>query len=571
MCVPGESHATTELSVGDTNIPNDDVAALVALAESHLPQQAEAKVYLAGSELVLEVPVDQLSPTSKFTLFPETQGLFSPHTQLSWQVEGDKAKTKIALDAEQLSQLVRVGVLNAVVTIRNGKEHAYVIASAFEQVQSSIGKASEAITLNIEKMAQVETPKAILFIAFLAFVGGIILNIMPCVLPVIGIKVLHLVQMKNEGRWKTFQLGLSFTFGVLLSFWVLAGSIFALQRAGTVVGWGFQLQEPLFVVTMILILFLFSLSLFGLFEVGTSISSLAAETQGTVGRKNSNFASFISGILATLIATPCTGPLLGSMLGFTATLDWHIGLLVFTSLGFGVAFPFLLLSLLPELAVILPRPGAWMVTFKQFLGFCMLATVLWLTWVLNAQVGPLDLPFLFALFFVIAIGAWIWGVWGTPIRHPFVRFIAACLALVLIGGPSYSLVQIVRSGRDFPMVTKQEGDYIPYSEKAVQEALAAGKTVFVDFTAKWCLTCQTNKLALRSKRVLEAFKQHNVEFFIADWTRNDPTITMALRALGRNSVPVYALYLNGSKTPVLLPEILTPEIIIDALNEKTVR
>ncbi len=418
----------------------------------------------------------------------------------------------------------------------------------------------------ITPMMPMGSAQSVLLIAFLAFIGGIILNIMPCVLPIIGIKVLHIVQMKGEGRLRTFKLGLSFTLGVLVSFWVLAGIIFGLQRAGTVVGWGFQLQEPLFVTIMLIILFLFALSLFGLFEIGTGISSYAAEAQATGKKHGSNFASFLSGVLTTMIACPCTGPLLGTVLGFSATLEWHTGLLVFTSLGIGVAFPFLFLSLFPELSVVLPRPGAWMATFKQFLGFCMLATVLWLVWVLNAQVGPLDLTYLLGLFFVIAIGGWIWGTWGTPVRNRFTRFLAALLAILFVVGPSYSLIQRVRLGSGFRQVQAPSGPWKPYSEEAVSQALREGKTVFVDYTAKWCLTCQTNKLALHSKKVMDAFAKANVELFLADWTKNDPLITKALRDLGRNSVPVYALYPKGASKPILLPEILTPDIVVDAID-----
>ncbi len=426
-----------------------------------------------------------------------------------------------------------------------------------------------------------------LLILLSAFFGGMLLNIMPCVLPVVSLKVLHFVQLQGQGRGTTVKHGVAFSCGVILCFWILAGAIFVLQMLGTTVGWGFQLQEPLFVAILVIILFILSLSLFGVFEFGTKVASIAAHLDeiAKVGSPiaqvaTSPLTSFWSGILATIVATPCTGPLLGSTIGFAATLDPIYSFLVFTCLGIGMAFPYFLLSLFPSLLKWIPRPGRWMVTFKELMGFFLLATIFWLLWVLEAETSNLPLASLFAAFFLMSFGLWVYGTWGGFDRGKMLRAIVKPISfLILLAGVALFLYEVktaeVVSRPQMPLLLEEPqsravigAEWVPYSATKLAEYRKAHIPVFVDFTAKWCLTCQANSLVLEAASVKEAFIRYGVVKMEADWTNNDEKITKALRALGRNGVPVYALYgKNENDPPTLLPEILTPAMVIEALKE----
>ena len=422
-------------------------------------------------------------------------------------------------------------------------------------------------------------------ILLLAFIGGMLLNIMPCVLPVISLKVLHFVQLGGESKKATAKHGLTFSIGIIVSFWLLAGSIFALQSAGKTIGWGFQLQEPLFVAVLLLILFMLTLSLFGVFEFGTGIAAqaanldVAAQAPLEAEHKHSLLASFWSGVLATFVASPCTGPLLGSALGFAATLHPLYAFVVFTALGFGMAFPYLFLSLFPGLTSILPRPGRWMITFKQLMGFLMMATVLWLVWVLEAEVPQMPLFILLLSLFVVALGLWIYGTWGGLDRGKATRHLARFLALIVTIAGCYILIARVYQARKMGFIKNETTQVLsqekvigknwePFSPARIIELRKQKIPVFVDFSAKWCLTCQANGIVLDLPEVKQAFVQYGVVKMLADWTQGDPEITKFLRSLGRNGVPVYALYSkNPDDAPVLLPEVITPDMVISSLKK----
>ena len=280
-----------------------------------------------------------------------------------------------------------------------------------------------------------------------AFIGGLLLNLMPCVLPVISFKVLSFVKLAKENRKLILQHGMSFSFGVLLSFWVLAGLLLILQAYGRSVGWGFQLQEPLFVAVLASLLLVFSLSLFGLFEVGTSVMGAAGQMQSPKAKRSEMFGSFLSGVLATAVATPCTGPFLGSAVGFAFTLPAPQTLLIFTSLGLGMSAPYLALSAFPALLRFIPKPGPWMIVFKELMGFLMLATVIWLVWVFSAQTNSFAVTLLLAAFFLMSFAGWIYGKWGTPLKTKLTRTIGLIVAAAIFGVASYTVVFVLLLGR----------------------------------------------------------------------------------------------------------------------------
>lgn len=387
----------------------------------------------------------------------------------------------------------------------------------------------------------------------LAFAGGLILNLMPCVFPVLGLKVMGFVNQAGETRAKVVQHGLVFTLGVLLSFWALALLLIILRSGGESLGWGFQLQSPGFVLALSVFLFVFALNLSGLFEIGYSamgVGSGLAAKQGLSG-------SFFSGILATVVATPCAAPFLAPALGAALALEPVDSMLVFTIIALGLATPYLLLSIFPQMVNKLPRPGPWMETFKQAMSFPLYATVAYLLWVLAGQIAPDH--FLNVLFSLtgVAIAVWIYGRWATPAKKAAVRWRARGLTLVVLGASLW-----------LGFHTPPKLDWETWSPERIEAALEEGRPVYVDFTARWCATCQVNKKAVfSSNRVLSTFSRERVLLLQADWTNRDPAITEALAGFGRAAVPFNLIYAPGRDEPVILPELLTPDIVLNALKK----
>lgn len=407
------------------------------------------------------------------------------------------------------------------------------------------------------------------WVLFLAFLGGAILNLMPCVLPVISVKVLQLVKMAGSSRRAIAQHGLVFTLGVLVSFWLLAGVLLGLQAYGRAVGWGFQLQEPLFVGILAAVLFVFSLNLFGVFEFGLLVSSWAGQRESRSARRKGGLsAAFFSGVLATAVATPCTGPFLGTAVGLAVTVPTWAALAIFTAIGLGMSFPYLLLTTFPRLVHFLPRPGAWMVRFKEFMGFLMLGTVLWLVWVFGVQTSTLGVMALLTGFFILTLACWIYGGWGTVVHSMRVRVVSILGAalLVLLGG--YFVVGAADQMLPAGVIAEEQGEdgWMPFSKESLESIRAEGKPVFIDFTAKWCLICQANHYVLEIAKVREKFKEHGVVRLMADWTRADPAITEELRKHGRNGVPLYLLYVPHAEEPIILPQLLTPDVVLGYLS-----
>jgi thiol:disulfide interchange protein DsbD len=391
----------------------------------------------------------------------------------------------------------------------------------------------------------------------LALAGGLILNLMPCVFPVLGIKILGFVNQAGADRRKVTRHGLVFAAGVLISFWVLASLLIALRAAGRELGWGFQLQEPGFVFALAVLLLVFALNLSGLFEVGLSATGVGAQLQ----MKSGYTGSFFTGVLATVVATPCSAPFLAPALGAALTLSPVESLAVFTAIAVGLCVPYLLLSLFPGAVRFLPKPGAWMETFKQLMAFPLYATVGFLVWVLAAQTPDTGLlQVLFGLV-LVAMAAWAYGRWtqhgGSPARRRF----GAALAAVLFGlGVAWG----------YPRAPSQEIVWQTWSPEAVTQLRAEGKVIYVDFTARWCATCQSNKaLVFSSAKVRAALRQHGVVLLRADWTNKDPRITEALAGFHRSAVPFDLIYAPGHDAPVILPELLTPDLVLDALAKAT--
>ena len=405
-------------------------------------------------------------------------------------------------------------------------------------------------------------------IAGLAFLGGIILNLMPCVFPVLFIKGLALVQSSGEERSRMRAHGLVYALGIVASFWAVVAVLLALRAGGRQFGWGFQFQSPEFIAVMALLLFFLALSLAGMFEIGltlTSAGSGLASRQGYSG-------SFFTGVLAMVVATPCTAPFMGAAIGFALAQSAVVTFVIFTALALGLAAPYLLLSFNPAWTRLLPRPGAWMEVLKQATAVPIFATVIWLVWLFAQSAGVNALLGLLGGFLLLAIAGWVLGRWPAK---GFATAIAVLVGLFAIALPIYaaqkygSVAEIVTNKAAGQSSAGGPSSWEPFTPQLVENYRALGKPVFVDFTASWCLSCQVNeKVVLDREDVQKRLRESGIALVRADWTRHDETIAQTLASLGRSGVPTYVLYSGTSgATPRILPEVLTPGIVFDALDE----
>ena len=396
--------------------------------------------------------------------------------------------------------------------------------------------------------------------AGLAFLGGLILNLMPCVFPVLFIKGLSLVQSGGEEKHKLRMHGLVYTIGILVSFWALVGVLLGLRSAGSHLGWGFQFQSPVFLSLMAALLFFLGLSLAGQFEIGLTLTSAG----GTLAAKQGYTGSFFTGVLAVIVATPCTAPFMGVALGYALSQSAVVTFAVFTALALGLAAPYLALTLQPAWTRILPRPGAWMEVLKQAVSIPIFGTVIWLAWVIANAYGAALVAALLASFLLLAIAGWFLGRWPAK---GWSTAVAGLLVLIVV----VSAVVVPKQVAPVAASPNQSGNssgWQPWSADAVTRFQSQGRPVFVDFTASWCLSCQVNeRVALSRPEVRKAFSDSNVVLMRADWTRYDDNITRALNSFGRSGVPTYALYVPGERQPRLLPEVLTPGIVTDAIAQ----
>jgi thiol:disulfide interchange protein/DsbC/DsbD-like thiol-disulfide interchange protein len=407
----------------------------------------------------------------------------------------------------------------------------------------------------------------------LAFLGGIILNLMPCVFPVLFLKGLALVQSSTMERSHLRRHGLVYALGIVVSFWAIVGVLLALRATGSHVGWGFQLQSPAFIAVLASFMFFFAMSLAGQFDIGLSLTSVG----GSLAEKQGYAGSFFTGVLATVVATPCTAPLMGAAIGFALAQTVAVTFAVFTALALGLALPYVLLSWHPAWVKVLPRPGAWMETLKQFTSLFLFGTAIWLTWVYgqlySAEDGVSEVALLLACFLVLAIAGWALGKWPAKWSSGIaaVVLIAAGLAIPLsqvkdaeAASPA-SGAAAVSGAKDAGLV------WTPYSQQSLASARAAGHPVFIDFTAAWCLSCKFNEATvLRSAEIESALQAHHVTLLKADWTKYDPEITKQLATLNRSGVPTYVIYPGAAGSGAdVLPEVLTKNLVLAAIERDT--
>lgn len=389
----------------------------------------------------------------------------------------------------------------------------------------------------------------LLYMLLLAILGGAILNLMPCVFPVLSFKVLAFA---NNNNHTPIIHGVVYAAGVVISFVAVAAILVSLQAAGEAIGWGFHLQSPWLVAALVYLFFVMGLSLSGFIELGGSLMNIG----GNLAQKSGYSGSFFTGVLATVVASPCTAPFMGTALGYAITQPPAIALLVFAALGVGMALPVVILSGSPKLLNKIPKPGAWMERLKQLLAFPLYATAVWLSWVVGKQVGVNGMALLLLGCVLITLALWLWSdrLWQ--------RLISACCAALAIAILTSPLIKSIDTAR------QNDSEWQAYSPQTLAELRTRGTPVFLNITADWCITCLANEnLTLNTDAVKQAIKTSGVVYLKGDWTNRNAMITALLKEHGRNGIPLYLAYpADPQKPAILLPQILSQDIVIDALQ-----
>ncbi len=441
--------------------------------------------------------------------------------------------------------------------------------------KAGISKANSAADLkkNDEGNGTQESNNAasVALLLFFAFVGGIILNLMPCVLPVLSLKLFSLIKQAGQSRSRLVALGIATTAGILASFWTLAGIVAAIKAGGGAAGWGMQFQSAGFIAFMVVILTAFAMSFFGVFEVW--LPGSATTKMDAAGHKAGLVGAFFTGALLVLLSTPCSAPFLGTAMGFAFTASTPVLFLFFTAAGLGLALPYLLVSAFPATLKVLPKPGKWMVTLQKAMGILLIATVAWLLWIVNEQAGGRGVALFVGFILGTVVVSFAIGKFAPPgssfakeVRLLIVCALAFAFAWFAYIAPQYEKVLDERFNARMAQQVLEDGWY-RYTPELVSEFAKAGKTVFIDVSADWCLTCKANEAAVLSDpALLQKLDSAGVVRMKADWTRETPEVNELLYSMGKSGVPAYAIYPKGDKSKqVVLPELLTSGLILEAI------
>lgn len=569
MCVPDELTLRLDLPIREGPAPLDDRfgAAIQTVVETApRPAGIEARVALDGQTLRLTATGGPLAGADfgRAWFFPDRGGLIDhPAPQ-----PGERGPDGVTLNLAIGGEVRATGLTGPISGVLATDAGAWEIVATPGPALAGAG-GGRALDLSEGATAGTQTSwitfaQAALF----ALIGGLILNLMPCVFPVLAMKAASLAGTAHEPR-EARRDGLAFTAGVLATFLALAAALLALRAGGEAIGWGFQLQSPGVIAALALLMLAVGLNLSGVFHVGGGLQGVGA---GALSRLPGGTGAFFTGVLAVVVAAPCTAPFMAFALGAALLMPAPMALAVFLMLGLGLALPYLAISLSPGLLKTMPRPGPWMDRLKGLLAFPMYGAALWLIWVFSRQTGAEGLALLFAAALTLALALWLWGqaqaaraVGGRGLIHAAAGGLAVLAALGLSVGAA-SAPRVVASG-DAPATAIASQ---PWSAEAVAAAQGQGRPVLVNFTADWCVTCKINeRTSLSSARVSEAMTASNALYLVGDWTSRDDAITRELERHGRSGVPLYLVFQPGRTEPEILPQLLTEGVVLDALQPTT--
>jgi len=551
VCIPEDATLSLPLKIGNTT-PDPNVVRDFALARSLLPVTSPWKVtYALGSTLDIYAAAPALAKAHpvEVVFFPQKSNILDGDAQQKpdFTKDGLILRLKLASKTAKVADPL-VGVL--VLKSSDGSTQALNVSASSRPTADAaassgqVGAGSAAgITLLVAMLS--------------AFVGGVILNAMPCVLPILAMKALALTSHNGRGQREASSEGLAYSAGAILSFLAFGLVIVLLRQGGTAVGWGFQLQNPIAVAGFALLIFALGLNLSGVFEVGSiALGDNLANRSGSLG-------AFFTGVLAVAVAAPCTAPFMAAALGYALTQSPTAAMAIFLSLGIGFALPFLILGLWPRSLAFLPKPGTWMLRLKQFLAFPMYGAAAWLGWVLAQQAGPDGVAVLLTAMVALSLAAWLWNVTrDLSVRGRGAGAVAAFAILIgILCGLTTISVGIASPSAN--------ADSETFTDAKLAALRAAGRPVFVDATASWCITCLVNEKAVLSRAgVKDAFARQQVAYLVADWTNRNAAITKMLDANGRSGVPLYLYYAPGAAAPVILPQILTEAAVLSVIGSK---
>lgn len=551
VCIPEEGTLSLPLTISaNPSAPYATVAEKFAAARAKLPTASPWPVHLARKDGALDL---FLAAPRLASAHPKDAQFFPLHQR---EIVG-MAPQQMGFASDGLVLRLKPGD-----KLKDSLDGVLVLTSADGSVQALDIHATPGTVPPAkfgERGGRLGIPLAVLF----ALLGGIILNLMPCVLPVLAMKAFGIANKAHADKGEAAREGLAYGIGAVLSFLVLGGAVVGLRDAGQAVGWGFQLQTPIVVAGFALLIFAVGLNLSGVFEIAAGITGGDAFT-----RRGGSVGAFFTGVLAVAIAAPCTAPFMAAALGFALTQTIAIALLVFLALGIGFALPFVVIALSPALLRLLPKPGLWMVRFRQALAFPMYGAAAWLLWVLTQEAGANGLVAALAAMIALAFSAWAWGVSRHATSHwRHVGSVAVALGLLL--ALAALAVTGTGQGRATTSVSAAPSGIAsePYSTARLASLRAENRPVFVDATAAWCITCLVNeKVALSGSRLREAFAKNKIAYLVADWTNRNPEITALLEAHGRSGVPLYLYYAPGAAQAKVLPQILTESAVLSAIG-----
>ncbi len=559
VCIPGNQKLSGNVAIGTQSVVNNVSLKEITSAKSLIPGKLNmedngSEIWLSPSSLNIKIPQSVASNLESLYFFPTKNNIINYSSQQILTEEGNFWNLKIKRTKQGAPHGAGVeGIIVAKPSFSDGHQSKQIsLANPKIKDTNYLGMGNKNST----------SPITLLTALLFSLIGGFLLNLMPCVLPVISIKALNLIEGAQHGKNISIRTqGIIFSLGILTSFWIVFFIMTLFISSGLELGWGYQLQSPLVIASLALLFSALGLNLLDVYIFGSSIQGMAT----SVNIKLKYLENFLSGVLATVVATPCTAPFMGAALGFSVTQSSLIGFVVFSGIAIGMASPYLALSIQPKLIKLLPKPGKWMQTLRQSLSFPLFFTVAWLVWVLGKQVGVDGVFTILAGILLLAIGLFSYGK-GQISGSPGIKKLLYGVAFLFI--VAALTISWPRNINNKQLTVSTQPQWESWEPEKIR--LTRDRPIFVDFTAAWCLTCQFNKkTVLENVQVIDYFTKNNFLLLRADWTNHNPQITEALKNLGRQGIPLYVIYPINGKSPVILPEILTKKLLLTFIQENS--